>query len=72
MNEWRKFRKTQISEMREPLPEDDNKLISVNNEDLNEWNGDRNGKVARNPENYNDQWYMSKAFFEANYEEIEQ
>jgi hypothetical protein len=28
------------------------------------------GMIARNPDNYNDQWYVAKAYFEKNLEEV--
>lgn len=61
---WKKYRKTAIQEMRPYIPGEDLSGISVNAEDTPE----EGGMIARNADNYEDQWYVSKAFFEKNYE----
>ena len=41
--------------------------ISVNKEDAEEVATTGGGMILRNPENHQDQWYVSKAFFAKNY-----
>lgn len=41
--------------------------ISVNKEDAEEVASTGGGMILRNPENHQDQWYVSKAFFAKNY-----
>jgi hypothetical protein len=67
MSEWKKFRKTAVQEMRPYVPGEDLSGISVNKEDTPE----EGGMIARNSDNHEDQWYVAKGFFEANYEEAE-
>lgn len=49
--------------MRPYVPGEDLTGVSVSEVDTPE----EGGMVARNPEDYNDQWYISKAYFEQNY-----
>jgi len=64
MNEWKKYRKTATQEMRPYVAGEDVTSISVNTEDTLE----PGGMIARNAKNPKDQWYVSKKFFEDNYE----
>lgn len=61
---WKKYRKTTLQEMRPYIPGEDLTGISINAEDTPE----EGGMIARNAENHKDQWYVSKVFFEENYE----
>lgn len=61
---WKKYRKTTIQEMRPYILGEDLTGISINPEDTPE----EGGMIARNADNHKDQWYVSKAFFEKNYE----
>ena len=45
--------------------------ISVNKEDAEEVASTGGGMILRNPENHQDQWYVSKAFFAKNYALVE-
>jgi hypothetical protein len=63
-NEWKKYRRTGLSEMRPYVPGEDMTGISVSDTDTPE----EGGMVARNPKNHNDQWYVAKAYFEENNE----
>jgi hypothetical protein len=65
---WKRYRRTNIAEMRpyvlgEPLTgisvsEQDNPI-----EDM--------GMIARNPKNHDDKWYVARKYFEDNFEETE-
>lgn len=45
------------------------RAISVSKEDLQNGSPKKGDMIAINPSNANDQWLVSKEFFEANYEE---
>lgn len=69
-NEWKQYKRKGLSEMR-PWTHNDgnresliNKGISCGPEDTPEVGG----MVARNPQNHDDQWYVSKQYFEENLE----
>ena len=63
MTEFKNYLKKTPQPLRPYVPGEDLSGISVNKEDTPE----AGGMIARNPENAEDQWYVSKAFFEANY-----
>lgn len=86
MNEFKKYRRTQIAEMREVTAED---IIEYTKEGGISYEGDvaiyavsisevdrNNGSpligdmIARNPKNHNDQWLVAKDYFENNFEII--
>ena len=60
---WKFYRKTAVQEMRPYIVGEDLSGISVNSQDTPEFGG----MIARNSDNRKDQWYIAKAFFEANY-----
>jgi hypothetical protein len=64
---WKKYRKIEVSEMRKYIPGEDMTGISVSKDDILE----DGGMIARNPKNFSDQWYVSKKFFEDNYELVD-
>ena len=76
MSEFKKYRRTNIAEMRYAKAEDFKVVndISVSETDKNETYNlkigltDSAGMIARNPENHNDQWYVAKKYFEDNFE----
>ncbi|MBW2636961.1 MAG: hypothetical protein JRC86_05480 [Deltaproteobacteria bacterium] len=60
---WGNYIKTVAQPMRPYIPGEDLEGVSV-------WEGDvleDGGMIARNPKDSSDQWYVAKAFFEANY-----
>jgi hypothetical protein len=65
MEEFKAYRKKTIQPMRNYIPGEDLSGVSVSQEDTPE----QGGMIAINPNNPNDKWYVSKGFFEANYEE---
>lgn len=67
MSEFKKYRRTNIAEMRPYILREDLKDISVSNVDDPEKDM---GMIARNPENHRDQWYVARKYFEENFEEI--
>jgi len=74
--EFKQYRRKQIAELRE-LEVDETfevleaKGISVSTEDkLLPISKFSKGKVARNPKNHKDQWYVADKYFQENFEEI--
>ena len=65
MGEFQKYRHTNIAEMREYIPGESLDGISVSAEDDPP---NDNGMIARNPANHKDQWYVARAYFNANFE----
>lgn len=78
MAEFAKYRRTNIAEMRPYDPENDREhlqtAISVSGPDgmllLSDADEFNRGFVARNPANHADQWYVARAYFDANFEPI--
>jgi hypothetical protein len=73
---FKQYRRKQIAELRDLQPTEDKHLliengVSVSKEDLMlDEEEFRKGKVARNPKNHNDEWYVARKYFEDNFEEI--
>lgn len=67
MNEFQKYRRTNIAEMRPYITGEDLTNISVSPTDNPETD---NGMIARNPKNHKDQWYVARAYFEENFEPV--
>jgi hypothetical protein len=76
VSEFAKYRRTNIAEMRglNEVEREHGILsgVSVSEPDLALATRDRaefnRGFVARNPQNHADQWYVARAYFEANFE----
>lgn len=64
-NTWQKYKRKGLSEMRPYVLGEDLTKISVSGEDAPESDM---GMVARNPDNYADQWYVARQYFEKNLE----
>jgi len=64
MSEWKQYRRTNIAEMRPYMPGEDLNEVSVSGVDDPP---NDHGMIARNPENHKDQWYVARAYFEANF-----
>ena len=62
MSEFKKYVRKGFSEMRPYVPGEDLSNVSVAAVDIPELGG----MVARNPKNYEDQWYVAKQYFEDN------
>ncbi|MCG8576426.1 MAG: hypothetical protein MI810_16190 [Flavobacteriales bacterium] len=67
MGEFKKYRRTNVAEMRPYEKGEDLSRVSVSQEDNPE---EDMGMIARNPDNHEDQWYVARLYFEKNYEEI--
>jgi hypothetical protein len=65
---WKRYRRTGLSEMRPYIPGESLIFISLSAADIPEFGG----MVARNPQNHEDQWYVSKQYFLDNLEPVEE
>ena len=65
MTQWKQYKRKGLSEMRPYVKGEDLTNISISPEDDPETDM---GMIARNPENHADQWYVARAYFEANLE----
>ena len=63
--EWRQYKRKGLSEMRPYIMGETLAGVSVSPEDNPSTD---KGMVARNPKNHADQWYVARAYFEANLE----
>lgn len=68
MTEFKKYRRTNIAEMRPYIPGEDLTSVSVSPTDnpISDL-----GMIARNPKNHADQWYVARQYFEDNFESAE-
>jgi hypothetical protein len=67
VDKFKKYRRTNIAEMRPYIYGEDLTFISVSNVDNPR---EDMGMIARNPKNHKDQWYVAKKYFEENFEEV--
>jgi len=68
LGNFKQYRRKGVTEMRPYIKGEDLSKISVNKED----NPDRDmGMIARNPANSKDQWYVSRRYFEDNFEDAQ-
>lgn len=72
MSKFKQYRRKNISEMRpyiegEPL---DSK-VSISEADLKAGSPKAGDMIARNPKNHEDQWLVSKEYYEENFEPID-
>ncbi|MBL7161074.1 MAG: hypothetical protein ISS57_00600 [Anaerolineales bacterium] len=65
MNEFKQYRRKGLAEMRSYIPGEDLSGVSVSEGDdpMNDL-----GMIARNPKDHTDTWYVSKMYFEENFE----
>ena len=61
---WKNYKKSGIAQMRPYVPVEDLTAISVSKEDTPELGG----MIGRDPKDHRDQWYVSKQFYNENYE----
>ncbi len=63
---WKQYRRIGLTEMRPYVLGEDLTGISVSGTDTPQ----DGGMIARNPQDHNDQWYVSEAYFLENMEEV--
>jgi hypothetical protein len=66
MEEFKKYKKKAISEMRAYKVGEDLSNVSLSQED----SPGEGGMIARNPKNHDDQWYVAEQYFLDNYEQV--
>ena len=71
MNEFKKYRKKNLAEMRPYIEGESMDRISISTEDMMDGSPKPGDMIARNPENHDDRWLVSKRYFEANFIELE-
>ena len=68
MSKWRRYKRTNIAEMRPYVLGEDlsNISLALVDEPRNDM-----GMIARNPKNHKDEWYVARKYFGDNFEKIE-
>ncbi len=71
-NDFKKYRRKGIAEMRQVLFSDDLSGVSISDPDRKLMRESPNvfaqGYIARNPDNHNDLWYVAKDYFDKHFE----
>lgn len=67
MNEFKKYVKFGITEMKEWDSNEDMSNVSVSKEDIDNGSPKIGDMIARNSNNYKDQWLINKDYFDKNY-----
>ena len=68
---FKPYRRTQIAELKPYVPgQNDMRMVSVSEADRDNGSPKAGDMIARNPKNHADQWLVSRAYFEANFEEM--
>ena len=71
MDNFKQYRRSNVSELRPYVQGEDIKDVSISSEDLNAGSPKVGDMIARNPKNHKDQWLVAQKYFEDNFEEIE-
>lgn len=71
MSVWKRYRRTQVAELSPYVPGDNMEGVSVSPADRTAGSPKAGDMIARNPENHDDMWLVSAAYFAANFEAIE-
>lgn len=69
--EFTRYRRTQIAEMRPYEPGEDISHVSVGAEDQKTGSPKAGDMIGRNPVNHDDQWLVAADYFAANFEPVE-
>ena len=70
MTEYKRYRRTQIAEMRPYQIGDDLNGISIAKVDRDAGSPKLGDMIARNPKNHADQWLVAAQYFQDNFEAI--
>jgi hypothetical protein len=70
MNEYTRFRRKQIAELRPYVPGEDLTNVSISFEDEKAGSPVVGDWIARNPKNHADMWLVAKAYFHDNFEPL--
>jgi len=68
MSEWRKYQKKNAAEMRAYVKGEGMSGISISTPDAENGSPKDGDYIARNPNDHNDQWLVSAAYFAENFE----
>jgi hypothetical protein len=68
MPDYRRYRRTQIAEMKPWAAGEDMREVSVSKPDQEAGSPRSGDMIARNPANHADRWLVSAAYFAANFE----
>jgi hypothetical protein len=69
MSEFKKYRRSQIAELRDYEPgETLSDRVSISASDLEAGSPKAGDKIARNPKNHEDQWLVAADYFADNFE----
>ena len=71
MSGFRKYRRSQIAELRTWEPGDDMAGVSISAEDARAGSPKAGDMIVRNPKNHADQWLVAAAYFADNFEPLE-
>ena len=70
-DEFKKYRRKQIAELRPFVPgEQLSERVSISEGDREAGSPKAGDMIARNPDNHDDQWLVSKEYFNANFEPL--
>jgi len=72
MKEFKKYRRSQIAELR-PYEEGEmlSDRVSISKADLENGSPKKGDMIARNPKNHDDQWLIAEDYFKDNFEPYE-
>jgi hypothetical protein len=71
-SEFKRYQRKQIAELRPYVPgEKLSERVSISASDKEQGSPKAGDMIARNADNHDDQWLVSKEYFEANFEPIE-
>ena len=69
--EFKKYRRSQIAELREYTPGEVLDDVSISGEDARAGSPKLGDMIARNPKNHADQWLVAAKYFADNFEPID-
>jgi len=69
-NEFKKYKRSNIAEMREYQEGEPMDEVSISQPDKENGSPKLGDMIARNPQNHADKWLVAKKYFEENFEEI--
>jgi hypothetical protein len=67
--DFKKYRRSQIAELRPYVEGEDMSRISVSAPDKEAGSPKQGDMIARNPKNHDDKWLVAKQYFEDNFED---
>ena len=68
MSEFKQYRRKNVSEMRPYVTGENLENVSISSQDLKAGSPTIGDMIARNPKDHEDQWLVSKQYFQVNLE----